>query len=308
MNSKLAHAVYSFFNNGGSRCYVVRIAGYAGPPDLEQPLNALGVIDEISILAAPGIGNPAGFTAAHDKLIAHCSNQKDRVAILDLPENAQLTTLTKAQLATDVEGYSAVYGPWISVSDPTQADGTVSIPPSGAIAGIYARTDAERGVHKAPANEVVRGALGLKEQLSNREQGALNEIGVNVIRNFYGSILVWGGRTLATKPEWKYVNVRRYMNFLQESIDQNLRWAVFEPNNYGLWQRIVRTVSGFLMTQWQAGALFGETPKQAFFVRCDASNNPDTIRELGQVVCEIGVAVVKPAEFVIFRIQQQTGG
>ena len=185
------------------------------------------------------------------------------------------------------------------------------MPPSGAIAGIYARTDSERGVHKAPANEVVRGALGLKFQVSNPDQGALNDIGVNCIRNFYGSILVWGARTLAVngnKLEWKYVNVRRFMNFLRESIEQNLRWVVFEPNDHGLWQRITRTVSDFLLVQWRAGALFGETPKQAFFVRCDASTNPPELRELGQVVTEIGVAIVKPAEFVIFRIQQQTGG
>jgi hypothetical protein len=231
------------------------------------------------------------------------------VAILDCEENTDPKTIVPP--GGDPEGYSALYCPWITVSSTKPSGGKVNVPPSGAIAGIYARTDSERGVHKAPANEVVRGALDLKYQISKIDQGALNDIGVNCIRNFYGSILVWGARTLAVngpKKEWTYVNVRRFMNFLRESIEQNLGWVVFEPNDPGLWQRIVRTVSDFLLTQWRAGALFGETPKQAFFVRCDASTNPPERCELGQVVTEIGVAIVKPAEFVIFRIQQQTGG
>ncbi len=237
---------------------------------------------------------------------------KDRVAILDSSRDATPDTV-KISFPTSEEGYAAFYFPWIQVADPdpTIKNGKVFVPPSGAIAGIYARTDSERGVHKAPANESVRGALGLGWQVTRAQQEGLNPSGVNCIRNFYGSILVWGARTLAANKgdeQWKYVNVRRFMNFLRESIEQNLRWVVFEPNDYGLWQRIVRTVSDFLLVQWRAGALFGETPKQAFFVRCDASTNPPELRELGQVVTEIGVAIVKPAEFVIFRIQQQTGG
>ena len=150
--------------------------------------------------------------------------------------------------------------------------------------------------------------------LSNTDQGPLNDVGVNCIRNFYGSIRVWGARTLAANAQaggdaqWKYVNVRRFMCYLEESIQQSLRWVVFEPNDPGLWQRIKRTVNDFLLIQWREGALFGETPKDAFFVRCDASTNPPELREYGQVVTVIGVAVVKPAEFVIFRIQQETAG
>jgi uncharacterized protein len=324
-NKVLALAVYGFFSNGGSRCYVARIKSYV-PGDLEACLDAFAAIDEISILAAPGVvakADPAknqagGIKPVHDLLVGHCTQLKDRVAVLDCDEEMSKdpNSVRADLLSTDVNGYSAFYCPWIIVSDPsdpTKKQGeTVSVPPSGAIAGIYARTDSERGVHKAPANEVVRGALDLAFEISKVQQGALNEIGVNCIRNFYGSIKVWGARTLAAKPggkpEWKYVNVRRFMNFLQESIEKELQWVVFEPNDFGLWQRITRTVSDFLLAQWRAGALFGETPKQAFFVRCDASTNPPDVRELGQVVTEIGIAVVKPAEFVIFRIQQQTGG
>ena len=308
-NELLAHAIYAFFNNGGTRCWVARLTGYDATV-FQTCLDKFAAIEEISIVAAPGVATPA---AVHETLVAHCFTLKNRIAILDCANDATAATIRSGSPASDPDGYSAFYCPWIIVSDPTKKQGeTVSVPPSGAIAGIYARTDSERGVHKAPANEVVRGALRLAFEISKVQQGPLNEIGVNCIRNFYGSIKVWGARTLAAKPggkpEWKYVNVRRFMNFLQESIEKELQWVVFEPNDFGLWQRITRTVSDFLLAQWRAGALFGETPKQAFFVRCDASTNPPDVRELGQVVTEIGIAVVKPAEFVIFRIQQQTGG
>jgi uncharacterized protein len=185
----------------------------------------------------------------------------------------------------------------------------LALPPSGHIAGVFSRVDQEHGVHKAPANESVRGALGLAYQVTNEEQKELNRLGVNVIRNFNGAILVWGARTLGgdDNNEFKYVNVRRFMNFLRESIEDGTRFAVFEPNAKPLWQRINRAVSAFLTNVWHDGALFGNTPEQAFYVKCDETTNPPDVRDLGQVVTEIGVAIVKPAEFVVFRISQISG-
>ncbi|MBV9774833.1 MAG: phage tail sheath family protein, partial [Gemmatimonadetes bacterium] len=232
----------------------------------------------------------------------------DRFAILDgEPAPATLT-------ATDVMGgvtnsdYAAMYFPWILVYDPV-AGATAAVPPSGHVAGIYARVDATRGVHKAPANETVRGALGVQVRVSRNQQGPLNEAGINVIRDINGGITVWGARTLAgsSKPEWKYINVRRLFLFLRESIDEGTQWVVFEPNTPALWAKISRNVNAFLTTVWRNGALFGNAPAEAFYVRCDASTNPPETRELGQVITEIGVSVAKPAEFVIFRLSQWAG-
>jgi phage tail sheath protein FI len=205
--------------------------------------------------------------------------------------------------------YAALYFPWIVVFDPATKE-NVLVPPSGHVAGIYARVDTQRGVHKAPANEAVSGALGLQYNLSKSQQDGLNPQGINCIRNLNGNIYVWGARTLGgnANGEFKYISTRRLMNFLRESIEEGTQFVVFEPNNPGLWQRIKRSVGDFLLGQWRAGALLGETPEKAFFVKCDAETNPPDVREAGQVVTEIGVAIVKPAEFVIFRIQQQTGG
>jgi hypothetical protein len=214
--------------------------------------------------------------------------------------------------------YAALYFPWIEVFDPIKAEkdkadpnskGLIFVPPSGHMAGIYARVDQERGVHKAPANEVVRGALGLEYYASKNEQDLLNPEGINVIRNLNGNIRVWGARTLGgdDNGEFKYINVRRLMNFLRESIDEGTQFVVFEPNNPALWQKIIRTVRAFLTNVWRDGALFGNTPEEAFYVKCDETTNPPEVRELGQVITEIGVAIVKPAEFVIFRISQIAG-
>ena len=200
--------------------------------------------------------------------------------------------------------YGAVYFPWIDVS------GTGSyVPPSGHLAGIYARVDGQRGVHKAPANEGVRGALGLKYRISKAQQKGLNPNGINVIRDFNGSITVWGARTIGgdANTDVKYINVRRLLNFIEESIDEGTQWVVFEPNAPNLWAKITRNVTAFLTNVWRSGALFGNTPEEAFYVKCDEETNPPDVRDLGQVVTEIGVAIVKPAEFVIFRISQWGG-
>jgi hypothetical protein len=303
-NSTLAHAVYGFFNNGGSTCWVTRIKDIADIEAVNGVLNRYEAIDEIAIVAAPG----AVDAAVQQALIDHCVNMKDRFAILDGKVTTTISTAAIIPAGLGTSDFAALYFPQIRVADPvTKAQ--LAVPPSGHMAGIYARVDQQRGVHKAPANEVVRGALGLAYSVSRNEQELLNPAGVNVIRNFNGVITVWGARTLGgdANGETKYISVRRLLNFLRESIDQGTRFAVFEPNAQPLWQRIVRSVNAFLTNVWRDGALFGVTPEQAFYVKCDETTNPPEVREQGQVVTEIGVAIVKPAEFVIFHISQLAG-
>jgi uncharacterized protein len=306
-NKTLALAVYGFFNNGGTRCWVMRVAADGDLTDPADDLAKFEAIDEIAIVAIPG----AVANTQHVALISHCVKMQDRVAILDSDPTATPAEITKIRPVgrSKEASYAALYYPWIQVFDPvTQAP--ISVPPSGHIAGIYARNDATRGVFKAPANEAILGALDVSIPISKAQQDGLNPEGINAIRSFNGTIKVWGGRTLADEgtAEFRYISTRRFFNFLRESLDEGTQWVVFEPNNPDLWQRITRTADDFLLTQWQGGGLFGETPKQAFFVKCDKDTNPPQVRELGQVVTEIGVAIVKPAEFVIFRIQQITGG
>lgn len=313
-NRILAHAVYGFFNNGGTRCWVVRLATIVDAAGVRDALARFATIDEIALVAVPG----AVDSAIQEEVITHCKVLADRFAILDGHENQgappqPITDFTAQNIQGNTPGsdYAALYFPWIQVFDPTstQPDKLEFIPPSGHIAGIYSRVDTERGVHKAPANEVVRGALGLEYHLSRADQAELNPAGINLIRDLNGNLVVWGARTLGgdANAEWKYINIRRLFLFLRESIDEGTQWAVFEPNDTVLWAKITRNVTAFLTNVWRSGALFGTTPEEAFYVRCDASTNPDDVRILGQVVAEIGVAVVKPAEFIIFRISQWAG-
>lgn len=314
----LAHAVYGFFNNGGSRCYVVRVIK---ENDIDGSFleRTFEPIDEIAIVVAPGRTDDA----IRDAIITHCQvRTQDRFAIFDSPDKVEdgnnLLDLTKLPLSDpgnaqqNNSDYAAFYFPWIEVFDPATKDdpnkGRKFVPPSGHIAGIYARVDTNIGVHKAPANEVIFGALGLKYNISKAQQASLNPQGVNCIRNLNGNFLVWGARTIGgdANSDLKYINVRRTLLFLRESIDEGTQWVVFEPNTPNLWKRITRNVSDFLTTVWRSGALFGDTPQQAFYVKCDAETNPPEERELGRVVTEIGVAIVRPAEFVIFRISQIT--
>lgn len=301
----LAQAVYGFFNNGGSRCYVVRVAAKGNITEafLEQTFAPI----DIAIVVAPGIND----STVRDAINTHCKKTEDRVAIFDSDQTVgsdQTVDLTKLSLPPNSD-YAAFYFPWIQVFDPA-TNTQIYVPPSGHVAGIYARVDAERGVYKAPANEPVLGAVGLKYNISKSQQSDLNPQGVNVIRNLNGNITVWGARTIGGDANgvYKYISTRRYFNFLRKSIEQGTQFVVFEPNSPALWQRILRSVSDFLLGQWREGALFGTTPKQAFFVKCDEETNPSDVRERGEVITEIGVAIVKPAEFVIFRIQQTTGG
>jgi phage tail sheath protein FI len=315
----LAHAVYGFFNNGGTRCFVVREA--ADSTITSSALAKFEAIDEIAIVAAPG---QTDDTVRSD-MVTHCKiKTTDRFAIFDSAETVEtsgslnLTLLDPSNAANvlpDNSDYAAFYFPWLEVFDPAtkiqnpSGTGRIFVPPSGHMAGIYARVDTSRGVHKAPANEVPMGALGLKYNISKAQQDGLNPQGVNCIRDMNGNIRVWGARTIGgdKNGEWKYINVRRLFLFLRESIDEGTQWVVFEPNDMALWAKIRRNITAFLTNVWRTGALFGATPQEAFYVKCDEETNPPDVRDLGQVVTEIGVAVVKPAEFVIFRISQWAG-
>lgn len=306
-NRVLAHSVYGFFNNGGSTLWVARVDDLDDAGKVGNVLAKFAAIDEIAIVAAPGALDAAVQTA----IINHCENEtlRDRFAILD---GQPTTTITSAAIRGGIDGtaagtseYGAIYFPFVRVFDP-DTKATISIPPSGLMAGIYGRVDAARGVHKAPANESVRGALGLDYQMTKGEQATVNLQGINAIRALNGSILVWGARTLASPDGSKtyYINERRLMNFIRESIDEGTQFAVFEPNSHPLWQRIIRSVTAFLTRVWRDGALFGLVPEQAFYVKCDEETNPPENRAIGLVVTEIGVALVKPAEFVVFRIER----
>jgi phage tail sheath protein FI len=332
----LAHAVYGFFNNGGSRCFVVNVGapeeedvtasiaatggdkaekpaakprggdrdgmyiGRDNGPGQRSGIKCFEEVDDIAIVAAPGQTSPA----VQDALLSHCETRKDRFAILDSPETISggVDRLPKPRDSK----YGAFYFPWIQVYDPDK--GNIFVPPSGHIAGVYSRVDNERGVHKAPANEIVRGALGLKYNVSKGEQDLLNPKGINAIRFMNNAIRIWGARTLSSDPSWKYINVRRLFIMVETSIERATQWVVFEPNDHRLWKRVTRTISSFLTLLWRNGALMGTSPEQAFFVKCDEETNPAEVVDAGQLVVEIGLAPVKPAEFVIFRIGQMPSG
>ena len=275
-------------------------------------LEAVELVEDISIVAAPGHSAYADYQAIQGSLISHAERLKYRVAVLDTPPDATINDARAARGRVDTK-YGAMYYPWVIVSNPLARPGDESIPreialpPSGFLAGIYARTDILRGVWKAPANEVVRGAIRFEREVTRGQQEVLNPEGVNCLRYFPGrGFLVWGARTASSDPEWKYVNVRRYFVYLEHSIDRSTQWAVFEPNGPRLWANVVDTVSAFLYSEWRNGALLGTTPEEAFFVRCDRSTMTQNDLDNGRLVCEIGVAVLYPAEFVIFRIGQKT--
>ncbi len=308
-HNQLAHAVYGFFNNGGTRCYVTRVAAVAG---LEAALALFEAIDDISIVAAPGL---ATSVVQWNLIAAHCFKMKTRFGIIDPPGAADWRKLPVPQdgvippanmTLPSPSPNCAIYFPWITVYDPV-SKANKKVPPSGHIAGVYARVDAQRGVHKAPANEPIYGALDLEFAVSQAKQDGLNPIGINCIRKMNGNILVWGARTVSSKDgeEFKYVSTRRLFNYLRASIEQGTQWAVFEPNNHALWAKLTRNMNAFLTTVWSTGALVGLKPEEAFYVKCDAENNPPANREAGLVVAEIGVAISKPAEFVVFKLGQR---
>ncbi len=258
--------------------------------------------DSVAIIAAPGITDPN----VQLTLVAHCENLGSRFAVLDMPRDSRKVEELIAHRDIFDSEYAALYHPWLSVFDPLDKK-NIAVPPSGSILGIYARTDATRGVHKAPANEVVRGCVGLDSQFNKGEQDILNPKGINLIRAFPGQgIRVWGARTASSNSSWRYVNVRRLFIFIEESIRANTNWAVFEPNDEVLWTRVQRTISVFLEGLWRGGSLSGASPEEAFFVNIGHDTMTQDDINNGRLVCVIGVAPVKPAEFVIFRISQKT--
>ncbi len=292
-------------------------ADYEGDVTQRDGLGGLEAVDEVTMVLAPdamaaykaGIIDMDGLKAIQLAMIAHCERMGDRVAIIDAPPdlNAQEVQDWRMNVAGYDSKYAAMYYPWINVADPTPnaPATTISVPPSGHIAGVWARNDSERGVHKAPANEVIRGVISLPINLTNSEQSVLNPNGVNCLRVFAGrGIRIWGARTLSSDASWRYLNVRRLFNYVEKSIERGTQWAVFEPNDQMLWSKMRRDINAFLKNVWREGALFGATPEQAFFVKCDEENNPQETRDLGQLIIDIGIAPVKPAEFVIFRIGQ----
>ena len=292
---------------GGSNGTVLTVAAgtYLGKddgPGKRTGLQAFLENGNVSIMAIPGVTLPEVQSA----LIAFCENKKSCFAILDIP--MELTKTNDVANFRDMydSTYAAMYHPWLQMYD-AGSKHAAYFPPSGAMAGIYARSDNERGVHKAPANEVVRGCTGLSCAYNEGEQDILNPIGVNLIRAFPGrGIRVWGARTISSNGLWKYVNVRRLFIYVEESIKANTNWVVFEPNSEALWSRVTRTIANFLATCWRDGALAGSSPDQAFFVECGPTTMTQDDIDNGRLICQIGIAPVKPAEFVIFRITQKT--
>jgi hypothetical protein len=292
----------------------IKAADFEGDVASRKGMGNASALDEVTMLIMPDIvslnGDGAELRDLQGKMIAHAELMGDRMVILDTPDGMIAQEVLEWRMNT--AGYdskmAALYWPWIEVMDPLTGR-PMRVPPSGHVAGVWARTDEARGVHKAPANEVIRGANGLAFQITHAEQGELNRNGINCIRAFPGrGIRIWGARTMSSDPEWRYINVRRLFNFIAESIMSGTQWSVFEPNDERLWGKLATNVGSFLSRVHRSGALAGASPAQAYFVKCDAETNPPEIVEAGQVVCEVGIAPVKPAEFVIFRLSQFTGG
>jgi phage tail sheath protein FI len=314
--SYLADAITGFFDNGGVRCYVVRAElGGDHAMALQNALVALAPLADLDLVAVPdamclrqtgGQADVAAIVQVQQKMLAHCAAQGDRLALLDAVPAATTATVLEQRdrltigQAEPVNG--ALYHPWLRT-----VDGRL-VPPCGHVAGIFARSDTRVGVFKAPANEEIFGVCDLETNIDNSIQDQLNPAGVNCLRAFPGrGIRVWGARTLSRDPHWRYVSVRRLFLTLRRWIDLNMAWATFEPNELRLWVRIQRELTTYLTTLLRAGALQGATPAQAFYVKCDAETNPPDRREVGQVVTEIGLAPLAPAEFIVVRIIHRAG-
>jgi phage tail sheath protein FI len=296
------------------------LAGAEADPDVASKkatgLAALGEIDDIAIVALPdggGYGDVVTSGQAADRLISHAERLRYRIAVVDAPAGSSMTEIRAFRGRFDSK-YAALYHPWIEIFDPLERPSQgapprrLLLPPSGFVTGIYARSDIERGVHKAPANEVVRGLTRFEANINKGRQDVLNPEGINALRFFEGrGNRVWGARTMSSDPEWKYVNVRRLFIYIEHSIDKGTQWAVFEPNGPRLWANIRQTVEDFLLVLWRDGALLGDKPEQAYFVRCDRTTMTQNDLDNGRMICLVGVAPVKPAEYVIFRIGQWTG-
>lgn len=270
-------------------------------PGKRSGLEAFKEVDDVSIMAIPGVTIPAVQSA----LVAHCEALANRFAILDMPYDTRSVDDMQTHRSYFDSNYGAIYHPWLQIYDPLLRTSGF-FPPSAAMAGIYARTDNTRGVFKAPANEVVRGCTGLSVNYNEAEQGKVNPKGINLIRSLPGQgIRVWGARTMSSDASWKYINVRRLFIYVEESIRTNTSWAVFEPNDANLWMRVEGTIHMFLNTLWRSGALVGSSEDEAFFINIGPSTMTQDDILNGRLVCVIGIAPVRPAEFVIFRITQK---
>ena len=288
-------------------------ADFVGDADNKNGLHAFDEVDDINIVAIP---DKAGDRAIILDCLNYCKQRADCFFIADPPMGLEPTGIIQFKQATGAysgnafnNSYGALYYPWVSISDPVTRT-KKAIPPSGAVAGTYAHTDSTRGVHKAPAGiseGYLDSVIGIERIITKGEHDQLHPKGINVIRSFPGSgICIWGASTLSADAEWKYINIRRLFLFLEESIDEATQWVVFEPNTPALWGNVTRNITAFLLRTWRDGALFGNSPEEAFFVKVDAENNPPEVRDAGQLIIEVGVAPVKPAEFVIIKISQKT--
>jgi len=299
---------------GGNDGICPAAADYEGAADenrgYKTGLKRLEDLEDISIVAAPGCtwdytrrAQEANTVIAN--LISHAERMRYRIAVIDSAEGQSIGDVRKMRAKLDSK-YAAFYYPWVRILDPiTRVE--IALPPSGFVAGIYARNDSERAVYKAPANEVVRGAIGFDIFLNHAQQEVLNPEGINCFRYFEGrGMRLWGARTISSDPEWKYVNLRRYFAYLERSIDKGTQWAVFEPNGERLWANVRRTIEDFLLNEWLNGALLGDKAEKSYFVKCDRSTMSQNDLDNGRLICLIGVAPLRPAEFVIFRIGQWT--
>ncbi len=314
----LAHAVHAYFENGGRRLYLSGIVGTGRGVSLidgyRDALDRLLSLDEVSIVAAPGASRFAApvLLAINQALIGHAeSTSAYRFAVLDTPPDLEPNDVRWVKDLFNSKN-AALYYPWLRVANPLASvnatePAQIDVPPSGFLCGIYARSDTLRGVNKAPANEVVTGALSLQRNIDSAELDVLNPLGVNCIREVPNQgVRVWGARTLSSEWEWKYVNVRRYFLYLEASIERGTQWVVGEPNNQALWDTVKGAIGDFLYNEWRKGALPGAVSDEAYFVRCDRSTMSQDDIDSGRLICLIGVATVRPAEFVTIRISRNT--
>ncbi len=293
---------------------------FAGSESSRTGINGLAIADDVTMVIVPDLVTAATkedgtidlglWKSVQTALISHCELQGNRMAILDAPPRMtpQQVKEWRSDVAMYDSAFAAFYYPWIKVENPIAGNGDseIFVPPSGHIAGVWARTDDTRGVWKAPANDTIRGCLDVERSITKNEQSLLNPVGINCIRPFgTRGIRIWGARTMSSDSDWRYINVRRLFNMVETTILDGTQWTVFEPNDMGLWEGVTRTLTGFLTGLWRSGALFGASADQAFYVKCDAETNPPESIDEGRLVVEVGIAPVKPAEFVIFRISQQ---
>jgi phage tail sheath protein FI len=294
----LAYTMRGFFDNGGTRCFVLRVPAECSSPD--ELLAALEDLDEVSMVCCPDEHSIPGLAAA---LVEHCERLRYRIAVLGSPPSGDFSDLPSDDVKSSFVAY---YAPWVKVTDPA-CGAEMPVHPGGHIAGAIVRNDLERGVWKAPANLSLLGIAGLTQQITDAEQAILNQHGINCLRFLPGrGNLIWGARTTSEDPEWKYINVRRYLIYLEKSIDDGTQWVIFENNGETLWSNVKRSVEDFLFDEWKVGGFVGSKPEDAYFVRCDRTTMTQDDIDNGRLVCLIGVAPVRPAEFIIFRIGQRT--